>query len=744
MANNFRSIVRWSGVVLVLVAPAAAGAVLTNAIQVLSLPGEQAWGKEVLIRGVVTAAQPSTASRTNWAGKFFVQDATAGVFAEDSAGRQPAPGDFVEVKGTSHPGGFAPFISYASWTKLGTAELPEAKLVPIEQLMAGIEDSQRVEISGIIRSFRDDMPLVIYDVASGGFRLSVFAPPVAGIANEDLIGARVRVRGTASTFYSWQLRQLITVELHVPAAADFVIEKAPPGDPFAAPVLPLNRLGQYHQGRDLGERVHVKGMLTYQRPGEDLFLQDATSGLQVRSRQLTRLNPGDIVEAVGFLVFDQYLPVLEDAVFRKSPDTREALQPKSVAIWELKAGYRHADLIKLQGKVLERVETRASETDASQADSRTILTLQNSGIVFTVEAFTPEPNQALALVPIGSTVEAVGICFMYITEEGNLQALQLLLPEAGDLRLLHKPNWLTPPRLLAGLTILGVVLVIAFTWIVMIQKKNSALKMLIQEKSTAQQELQQSHDLLEWRVAERTKQLQFEMTARKEAEVSFKATLAERTRLAQELHDTLEQSLTGIGLQVDTAGKLLEKDPAAGNRHLGLARNLMTQTQVELRRSIWDLRSRELEEFDFPNALRVNAQHLTEGTKLTVEIETTGPKRPLSEVTEENLLRISQAALTNVIKHAEATEAKIRLQFRDPDVTLAISDNGRGFNPQDCPGSAEGHFGLLGISERVKRLDGKLQVTSVPGGGTTLEVQVPIRLPSARPTPPPIQPPHPP
>ena len=712
-------------------AQSTTNALLTNAIDVLSLPGDRAWGMDVSIRGVVTAAQPVTAAQTNWEGRFFVQDATAGIFAEDSSHRQPAPGDYVEVTGISHPGGFAPFISYGHWNKLGTAPLPVAKPVPIEQLMAGIEDSQRVEISGIVRAGRGEGLVAVFEIVSGGYRLSVYAPPLQDADPQSLVGARVRVRGTASTFFSGQLRQLITVELHVPFSSDFIIEKNGPDNPFGAPLLPLNRLGQYQRGRELGERIHIKGTVTYQRAGEDVFLQDATSGIQVKSRQPTTLAPGEVVEAVGFLDFEHFLPVLQDAVFRKTTEPRETVEPKPVAIWELQAGYRHADLITLQGKVLDRAVPLVSQKDAGDAGQQTILTLQDAGILFTLEGFGPGPNKALALVPVGSTVEVNGICLMQIAQDGTMRSLKMLLPSANDIRILEKPNWLTPERLRVGLAILFTVLVVALSWIVMVQKRNLALKVSIQEKTRAQEELQKSHDLLEWRVAERTKQLKFEMTARKEAEVQFKATLAERTRLARELHDTLEQSLTGIGLQVDAASKLVPQDPAAGNRHLGLARNLMTQTQLELRRSIWDLRSRELEQFDFPNALRTNAQHIAEGANLKLEIETTGQVRLLSEVTEENLLRISQAALTNVIKHAGASEVTIRLQFGTRDVTLRITDNGHGFTPENCPGSPDGHFGLLGMSERAKRLDGHLQVTSAPGSGTCIEVRIPITPPPA-------------
>jgi signal transduction histidine kinase len=353
--------------------------------------------------------------------------------------------------------------------------------------------------------------------------------------------------------------------------------------------------------------------------------------------------------------------------------------------------------------------------------------LQNAGVFFTVEGFATEPDTALARVPVGSTVEVNGICLMQIAADGRMRSLDMLLPTAKDIRILQKPNWLTPKRLRGGLAILLAVLVVALSWIVMVHKKNLALKVLIKEKAEAQQELQESHDLLESRVVERTTQLKFEMTARKEAELRFKATLAERTRLAQELHDTLEQSLAGIGFQLDTAAILIEKDPAAGNHHVGLARNLMRQSQLELRRSVWDLRSRELEQFDFATAMRVNARQMTEGTNLRVEMETTGDIRALSEVTEENLLRISREALTNVLKHAGASEVKISLEFDESDVVLRITDNGSGFTPENCPGQPEGHFGLVGMTERAKRLDGRLLVTSAPGSGTCLEVRVPMR-----------------
>jgi signal transduction histidine kinase len=516
---------------------------------------------------------------------------------------------------------------------------------------------------------------------------------------------------------------LITVELHVPFASDFIVEKLEPGDPFAGPVLPLNSLPQYRRDRELGKRVHVQGTVTCQRPGEDVFLQDATGGIQVKSRQFATVAPGDVVEAIGFLDFERFLPVLQDAVLHKTQEPRQTVTPKPVALQELQAGNRHAELITLQGKVLDRTARRVGPVSEWQ----TGLTLQNTNILFTVQVHPSGPADEGVPVPIGSLVEVSGVCLLEIGKDGTMRSLQVLVPGWSHVRILKQPSWWTPARLLASLSIVLVVLAAALSWILMVSKNNAALKAVIRDKVKAQEELQQAHDLQEQRVAERTAQLKFETTARKEAEVRFKATLAERTRLAQELHDTLEQSLTGIGLQLDIAAQLFEESPNGGQRQLELARNLMTQSQVELRRSIWDLRSRELEEFDLPSAMRLGAQQILEGTPVAVAVETTGPVRALSEVVEENLLRVAQEALTNVIKHAGASEVRISLEFSPQAVTLRVQDNGRGFSQDSSPGPREGHFGLLGMSERAKRLNGQLRVTSTPGSGTCLEVEIPTQ-----------------
>jgi len=98
----------------------------------------------------------------------------------------------------------------------------------------------------------------------------------------------------------------------------------------------------------------------------------------------------------------------------------------------------------------------------------------------------------------------------------------------------------------------------------------------------------------------------------------------------------------------------------------------------------------------------------------------------LPEIIEEKILRVGQEAITNTVKHSGATRLTLELEFHAEQVVLTIKDNGNGFTPGNCLGPNDGHFGLLGMSERTKRLSGKLSITSAPGAGTEICVEIPI------------------
>jgi signal transduction histidine kinase len=716
---------------------------LDNAADVLRLTAQDAGQRiKVSVTGVVTAAE------SDWNGQFFMQDATGGVFVENLTNPQPAVGDLIELEGVTHPGAFAPIISAPKWRKLGTAPLPEAKQVAIEDLMAGTDDSQRIEVVGTVRTATpmQEKNRVLIELAVAGYRLQVEAHIAEALRPESLVAARVRVRATAAAHYIATLRHLTSVALYAPREEDFTVLATEQMNPFAEPVIPINAVAQYRHGHRAEQRVHIRGAVTLQRPGVDLFLQDNSGGIRVESAQRGSFALGDQVEAAGFLEYENHLPLLRDATFRRAAGPNHPVAPRHVPFEEITRGEHHGDFITLRGRILDRSKRPYTLPDGTTLGEVTTWLVQSPEITFTVEHVGRADNPAFAAIPIGSVVDFDGVCVCTIEivtngTSGKLTSLRLLLPSPDHLHLIERPSWFTPQRLLIGLAILTAVLFLVVGWLLTMAKKNAALRGVVRQLEEAQRELQEAHDTLEQKVIERSAQLQVEMTARKSAELQFKGVLAERTRLARDLHDTLEQTLTGIALRLNTAAKLSRRDPDASTAHLQFARNCLHQSQVDLRRSIWDLRSRELEQFDLASALRYSAEQLADGkladgSDIEVDFQTKGTPQRLSEIVEENVLRIAQEALTNIAKHARASHVKVLLEFDSAVFRLRIEDNGQGFDRERGP--ADGHFGLIGMGERAKRLAGRVFIDSSVGRGTTIVVEVPLTPNgSAEPQPPP-------
>lgn len=695
---------------------------ITTAAAVRALSAKVAESRlPVTLRGVVTAAEP------DWLGKFVMQDETAGIFVQNT-GPQPAIGDVLEVNGWTGPGWFAPVIQANGWRKLGTAELPPAKQVSVERLMAGIEASQRVEITGLVRSVSYvASQKTMVEVSIGGYRVRVFPKLPATVNPRSLVASKVRVRGTAGTAFNAARRQLTAVNIMVPTVDDFVVVEPEQHSPFEEPVIALDDLAKFRTTANLGERVHVRGVVTLQRPGLDLFIQDETGGMHVESRQPILLPLGRTIEAVGFLEIVNYQPLLRDAVLRDLGDAPAPLAPKAVPESELREGLHRAELITLRGTLLDRSIRPVRREDAGFLGVRTLCTIGNTEQSFTAEYEGPQESATITAAPIGSVVELRGVAIFESGEDGKPKAVTLLLPTPDSLRVVALPSWFTSERLLFGFAGVCVVLAALIGWLLTISKKNAMLSFLVAEREKAQAELQRAHDQLEVRVKERTEQLKMEMSVRKAAELEFRAVLTERTRLARELHDTLEQALTGISLQLETAYKLFERNPPDAGPPLDLARRFLSQSRLELRRSIWDLRSRELEQFNLTEALSISSQQLLAGTSIVADITTQGQPQRLPEVVEENLLRIAQEALTNVVKHSGASRVSIQLGFSPDLVTLEIKDNGAGLLTARVAADGEKHYGLLGMTERARRIGGRLDVSGPAGEGTTVRASISLR-----------------
>ncbi|MEJ2009756.1 MAG: GAF domain-containing protein [Acidobacteriota bacterium] len=202
------------------------------------------------------------------------------------------------------------------------------------------------------------------------------------------------------------------------------------------------------------------------------------------------------------------------------------------------------------------------------------------------------------------------------------------------------------------------------------------------------------------------------------------ALLQERNRVAREMHDTLGQSFTGILIQLEAAEDILMENPQVAGGHLKKARDLARESLAEARRSVWALRPRVLEDRDLASALRNLAQQMTVGKQIRVDFSMRGTVRPLSPETEVHLLRIGQEALTNALRHAQASRIRIELAFSRRGVQLSVQDNGQGFNVPSS--SMDGGFGQVSLRERAEQIGARITVNSEPGSGTRVVAVVPV------------------
>jgi signal transduction histidine kinase len=139
-----------------------------------------------------------------------------------------------------------------------------------------------------------------------------------------------------------------------------------------------------------------------------------------------------------------------------------------------------------------------------------------------------------------------------------------------------------------------------------------------------------------------------------------------------------------------------------------------------------DLRAALLDDQDLAAALESGVCMWTAGTGINASVNATHPSGPLSKDVEQDVFRIAQEAVTNVVKHAGAKKIAVNLDIQPRKLNLTIADDGCGFDEGQAFASARGHFGLLGMRERAKRMRGELRLESKAGRGTTVEVEVPL------------------
>jgi len=201
------------------------------------------------------------------------------------------------------------------------------------------------------------------------------------------------------------------------------------------------------------------------------------------------------------------------------------------------------------------------------------------------------------------------------------------------------------------------------------------------------------------------------------------AVTAERNRMARDIHDTLAQGFTGVIVQLEAVEEAMSRNQAVkASGHLDRAGELARESLREARRSVQALRPQALEEKQLSEALKDLIERMTSGTTVRAEFTLQGEQQKLPPEWETNLLRIGQEVLTNVLRHARASEFNVLLVFDGREIRLDLRDNGCGFDPQR---RHEG-FGLQGMRERAEGMGGQLTIQSAAGKGTAISIVLPV------------------
>lgn len=628
-----------------------------------------------------------------------VADGTGGLAFEPVAGRRPFPalrrGDNLRIHGHLDRNPYdEPLVEISSAAVLAHGPAPEPADISSADFRSGRFDNRLIRLTGVVRS-------VVPDDIDPRFQFLILAIERRAVAyavkrdapsrpNAALLGATVSVTGVCRR-NPHSLRRpperrierfvsLFPDGLHVikPATEDFsslpdvaALAHALPDD------IPLDR------------RYRAKGrILAVGHSGAALLRHPA--GLVIRAQFSDSPPPrvGASVEVAGFPESNLFTLSLTNS--RWHPHAPLALPEPSVTnvtarqLLEDDAGLPKAK-VSFHGRTV-CLTGRVHSARGNGLDRR--LVLAADGYLVPIDPGpTPKP---LADIPIGSRLAVTGTCVMEIDDWRpnaafpRIRGFTVILRSPDDVALIARPPFWTPRRLTALLAAIMVVLLVCAFLVF-------ALRRLVLRRSR----------LLE-------SEIRTHMASRCKVE--------ERTRLAVELHDTLSQSLTGIDLQLQTVRNSREPLPPCAEKGLTIAARALASCRGELRNCLWDLRSNALECADLNEAIRQTLTPHLGGTRLTVRFDV--ERTRLTDSFMRALLHILRELATNAVRHGHASAVRIAGCIDRGRLVFSVSDNGCGFDPARRPGFEEGHFGLLGVQERIEGYGGELRIESDGVHGT--------------------------
>ena len=632
---------------------------------------------------------------------LFLSDATGRTFfrIHDADGpHRISPGDTVRVRGTyprkPAPGDFGyHFALSVERIKSGTA--PRVIRATVRDIGKGGLDYRPVRTSGLVRNVdvsetgRGWVKITLLD---DGELLRVSAPMLKTPIKEykKLIGRRIEVEGFPNP-QGGSPRRFAGRTFHSAGLPAIRFLDDPGADSFAVPGLETLVSQTAAQIASSGP-VKALGRVVCTWGG-NLALVKTTDHDFVRLAFDSDPHPerGDSIECAGFPLTDAFHITLVHAKWRKTADLGVKEEPpRKVSARDLKDDRLvhtefHGRVIALRGRV------RVIDGDSGAIGAAI---MEDGGTTITLHAEKGWPRG----LETGCTVEATGICIMEAKRwqpefvVPKIRDIDVVIRSPDDVHIVGRPPWWTPARLSIVVCSLLAALLAVFIW-------NRALTRLAERRG---------------------RRLMAEEIGRIKAELKAE----ERTRLSVELHDSLAQNLTGVSMEIQAAQRYGEKDVAAMMRHVETAGASLRSCLHGLRNTLWDLRSQALDSRDLATAVRRTLLPHVKGVELSAEIDV--PLRRLSEQETHDVLCIVRELALNGIIHGGATRVKVSGALEGAVLRLSVSDNGSGFDPSSAPGTANGHFGIQGVRDRLANHSGILSFAAAADGGTVAEVNLAI------------------
>ena len=639
---------------------------------------EASQGKPVDLTAQVLALSPNGEQIFLHTSDGGVEADLTGLIARDLALH---PGLFVKVRGVTAQGSLFPKIQAHSIHPSGEGPLPPALPLSRENLFEPDLDGRWVQTEGSLSSLQQQGPLLRAFLTTFETQLELHLTHDASSFAflRSLLGQKVAVQGVLVTLPDEQ-REVGGRHLVVPST-QFVLPDAADARNNALAVTIANVKSRMQPEIS---PVRIRGTVTYLDDSRTV-IQSGGDGLLIRTANRTKCEPGDLVEATGFIALEPFTNALRSRSVEPLGPALEKVEP--IVLSNLEnidlAGLDHL-LITLEAELIDLQTTL----------NGTVFTCLKDGQVF--QAGVGLGWSELDPIAPKSTIRLTGI----LQRAGSSlplnpvdpRSFQLLIPGINSIEVLESPSRFDFRLLLNALAVLVLIAAAALAWVYLLRRKVNQQTQIIADR------------------------------------VARESMNSERERVARELHDSLEQNLSAVAFQIENALRFFnnEKFEKLGPA-LEISKKMAKACQRESREAIYDLRGSEEEAGHWRDEMLLSeAERL--GSNISLKIS--GQTYSLPSDKQRQLRRIVREATYNGLRHGKSKEIRVEYIYEPHQFTAIVRDNGKGFNTKGP--RPEGHFGLAGMEERAGRIGAKFSLESELGYGTTVSIRLPVdRSPSS-------------